>query len=134
MKTDAIAFHKFDLNRLSECYTHIICVHSFCLNVEQRQGIKAYVSEMVGTCTKAEQCLCIKQHSMRRRRREPNDDRDEKEEIEREKNDILNDVLMSCLNSLHCYLLHDDEYLYRIRRQDGDGTDSNSRFTSIMDS
>eukprot|EP01083_Nonionella_stella_P106091 305649_1 len=68
------------------------------------------------------------------RGRRHNEERDEKEEIEQDKNDILNDVLMACLNSLHCYLLHEDQFLYRIRRQDGDGMDSNSRFTSIMDS
>eukprot|EP01083_Nonionella_stella_P276228 938448_1 len=129
MKADAIAFDEFDLSRLRECYTHIICVHSFCLDAGRRQEIKTYVANVVGACTRGEECLCIKQHSMRR-----GEINEEKEEIEWDKEDILNDILMSCLNSLHCYLLHDDQYLYRIRREDGHGMDSDVRFTSLMHS
>eukprot|EP01083_Nonionella_stella_P276229 938454_1 len=129
MKANAIAFEEFDLGRLSECYTHIICVHSFCLDAGRRQEIKTYVANVVGACTRGEECLCIKQHSMRR-----GEINEEKEEIEWDKEDILNDILMSCLNSLHCYLLHDDQYLYRIRREDGHGMDSDVRFTSLMHS
>eukprot|EP01083_Nonionella_stella_P171111 583714_1 len=133
MKSEAIVFDEFDLNLLSECYTHIICVHSFCANQERRKEVKTYVSDMVGMCAVGLKCLCIKQHAMRRTN-EHRDERDEKEEIEQDKQDILNDVLLTCLSSLHCYLLHDDDYLYRIRREDGDEMDSNFRFTSSMDS
>eukprot|EP01083_Nonionella_stella_P093314 261481_1 len=117
-------FNAFDLKRLSECYTHIICIHSFCLNIEKRKELKAYVADMVGLCSKGTHCLCIKQHSTR-------NESDETEEKKEDKSDILHDVLLSCLNSLHCYLLHDKQHLYRIRRGD---INSNLRFTSVMDS
>eukprot|EP01083_Nonionella_stella_P199606 731823_1 len=138
MKADTIEFGQYDLHRLSECYAHIICIHSFCLNHEQRKEIRTYVSEMVGgVCTNGAKCLCVAQHSTRRRRSkraQNGTDRvgDEKENMECDPNDILYDVLLSCLQSLHCYLLHDVQHLYRIRREDG--VDSDSRFTSAMDS
>eukprot|EP01083_Nonionella_stella_P028235 77753_1 len=132
MKANCVDFNRFDLSRLGECYTHIICVHSFCSNPEQRKEIKTYVCDMVGICKKGAQCSCIKQHSARRDPKE----REEKENTESEwnQNDILYDVLLSCLNSLHCYLVHDALHLYRIRAQDGNAIDSDSRFSSVIDS
>eukprot|EP01083_Nonionella_stella_P057877 151758_1 len=69
-KTNAMNCAQFDLNRLSACYTHIICVHSFCLHAKQRKEIKTYVCNQVGICTNGPKCLCIKHHSRRRERNE----------------------------------------------------------------
>eukprot|EP01083_Nonionella_stella_P149751 476036_1 len=125
-KTNAMNCAQFDLNRLSACYTHIICVHSFCLHAKQRKEIKTYVCNQVGICTNGPKCLCIKHHSRRR-------ERNEKQDMNWNQTDILYDLLHACLNSLHCYLLHDAKHLYRLRRGSG-VIDSDLRFTSIMDS
>eukprot|EP01083_Nonionella_stella_P204319 744926_1 len=86
--------------RLTECYTHIICVHSFCLDPDQRVNIKKYVADMVGECELQSKCGCIRQHTYRTERTT-------------QPQTVQNTILISCLNSLHCYLLHDDETMLR---------------------
>eukprot|EP01083_Nonionella_stella_P204315 744912_1 len=104
-----------DAIRLTKCYTHIICVHSFCLDPEQRVNIKKYVSDMVGECRLQAGCPSMRQHATR--------DAFRSQGIEG--NISQNAVLAPCLNSLHCYLLHDGETLFRLR----DGNVS-ARYTS----
>eukprot|EP01083_Nonionella_stella_P012558 35622_1 len=101
-----------DAIRLTKCYTHIICVHSFCLDPEQRVNIKKYVSDMVGECRLQAGCPSIRQHATRAA-------------FKGQGNIAQNTVLTACLNSLHCYLLHDGETLFRLR----DGNVS-ARYTS----
>eukprot|EP01083_Nonionella_stella_P199589 731769_1 len=91
-----------DTIRLTKCYTHIICVHSFCLDPEKRLKIKKYVSDMVGECPLQSECPSIRHHTQRA-------------EFRGQQHAAQNTILPACLSSLHCYLLHDGEVLFRLR-------------------
>eukprot|EP01084_Bolivina_argentea_P073378 133168_1 len=63
-------------------------------------------------------CLSIKQHSTRKI-----EEKQKKQDLHDENInniDSFEDVLISCLNSLHCYLLHDTNTLYRLTRRKQD--------------
>eukprot|EP01084_Bolivina_argentea_P238116 400055_1 len=105
----------FNVYQLNKCYNHIINIHLFCLNHEKRKDIQTYLKDEIGKC-ESKLCLPLKAHISRRREAmqltKPDSDTDNV--------DILDELSKSCLNSLHCYLLHDDETLYRLKREDVD--------------
>eukprot|EP01084_Bolivina_argentea_P079179 143665_1 len=113
-----IDVNKFNLNFLSKCYDHIICVHEFCLKTNERMKIKDYIAELVGKCNWNQHCSSRQLHSTRKREISIKQQNRESIEKEKENVDIFEDLLLSCLHSLHCYLLHDGEELYRLRRDD----------------
>eukprot|EP01084_Bolivina_argentea_P007788 14616_1 len=98
---------QFNAAALMKCYYHIINTHLFCLSKEQQKSIRNYVRVNVGQCTREEQCVCLQQQS---------------ESIaisdDQEKLNVFENISISQLNSLHCYLLHDASTLRRIRRLD----------------
>eukprot|EP01084_Bolivina_argentea_P184382 318006_1 len=117
MDPNTTDINKFDLRRLTECSNHIISIHSFCLNDEQRKTIEQYVAENVGECKYHETCLSFKQHLTK------------KHDIKIQESQ---DILISCLNSLHVYLMHPGRTLFRI--YGGDNNDGNfSRFLLAFD-
>eukprot|EP01084_Bolivina_argentea_P290175 498377_1 len=118
---DNIVANQFNVTFLSKCYDHIISVHQFCLQIDKRMKIKNYICSLVGKCKYKESCLSIQNHSTRTREVKT----EEKQQKTVETNvkhtntaTVSEDVLVACLNSLHCYLLHDGEELYRLRRVD----------------
>ena len=106
---------KIDIHRLSLCYNHIINVHSFCSDFGKRQKLKDHVCGLVGVCQKGKQCDIVSKHATRRY---------ENKQQSKAK-DPSKEVLMACLCSLHSYLLHNDNELYRLRTND-----SSHRFCS----
>eukprot|EP01084_Bolivina_argentea_P000269 520_1 len=124
-KTNVIDHEKFNLQKLIKCYDHIVCVHLFCLKSNERIKIQQYVSKLVGKCWYTKKCKSMTAHSMRKR--EENTKQPYAALQKYNKSDIFQDVLMSCLNSLHCYLLHDADKLYRLER---DSRKTNQRFST----
>eukprot|EP01084_Bolivina_argentea_P056004 102557_1 len=104
-----IAVGQFDLNFLSACYAHIINVHLFCLNKDKKHEIKQHILDEVGECKNAEECQCLLEHCTRR---------DQPKGAGGQVLDISGQILKSYLNSLHCYVIHDSDDLYRMRRID----------------
>eukprot|EP01084_Bolivina_argentea_P073379 133169_1 len=112
--TDTMNYKTFNLAQLTKCYDHIICVHLFCLKSDERIKIQKYVCSIVGKCKHISNCLALKQHSSRKREETITQKQSKKQTLNVE---IMNeDILLSCLNSLHCYLLHDGNTLYRQKR------------------
>eukprot|EP01084_Bolivina_argentea_P073381 133171_1 len=106
--------NEFNLQLLSKCYDHIICIHSFCRNNEQRNNIKTYVRQQVKKCEIGQQCHSLQKHSSRKR--ETKQPTKHTTLTVRDPEYISFDILQSCLISLHCYLLHDGDTLYRLHR------------------
>eukprot|EP01084_Bolivina_argentea_P291633 501244_1 len=109
--------NKLELNCLTKCYNHMICVHSFCSKQIERQKIKDYTQIKIDKCLLKQKCKTVKEHSMRRREQNKLD-KNEKHTHQTitNRNDLLLDMLRSCLVSLHCYLQHDEDTLYRLER------------------
>eukprot|EP01084_Bolivina_argentea_P027400 50938_1 len=105
----------FNLQYLSQCYDHIICVHSFCLNSTKRKMIIQYIAAKAGKCTMGRSCFAVQNHGSRKR--EISKKQLQQSHVDNG-DDVLTDILKSCLNSLHCYLLHDVDQLYIIDRED----------------
>eukprot|EP01084_Bolivina_argentea_P084696 153129_1 len=103
-----------DVKLLSKSYSHIINTHLFCLNKDKRKDIKNYVCKLVGECSLGDKCPNVRQHCVNRRAK------DTENIIMTNKKQIsaTQRVLISYLISLHVYLLHDGEELYRIKRFD----------------
>eukprot|EP01084_Bolivina_argentea_P162166 282244_1 len=95
----------FDLDYLSLCYNHIISVHSFCIQMKQRQGIQDYIRKRIGNCEMLRSCHVLKKHMFRKR--EDISKMYLKNSSTQDTNVILMGIMESCLISLHCYLLHD---------------------------
>eukprot|EP01084_Bolivina_argentea_P046583 85794_1 len=64
-------------------------------------------------------CCVIMNHSSRKREETTRTKQLEQSHIQ-DSGEILLDILNSCLSSLHCYLLHDRDELYRINKQNDD--------------
>ena len=109
---------KLNLQYLSKCYDHIICVHSFCLNDNRRKEIVTFISGKVGKCKMGQNCHVIRNHSSQIREGTELNQSDEC--VENGDNVLKIDILESCLDSLHCYLLHADDQLHRTYRNDKD--------------
>eukprot|EP01084_Bolivina_argentea_P008773 16412_1 len=56
MNRNDVGCNKFNLMYLTQCYDHIICTHSFCLNNDQRLKIKEYICKRVGKCENGKSC------------------------------------------------------------------------------
>eukprot|EP01084_Bolivina_argentea_P231711 390674_1 len=100
-------YKTFDLNYLSKCYNHIICIHSFCSNNIKREKIQHYVRNKIGKCTMKQNCIVLKHHSLRKR------EIIKSNQIQQPENNgatdhtaIMIDILEACLNSLHIYVIH----------------------------
>eukprot|EP01084_Bolivina_argentea_P315930 547505_1 len=116
---------KYDLEYLNNCYDHIICVHSFCSNFEKRKSIQTHVRQLVGECQNGQQCTSVDRHIERINERNA----DSLQMEQHTSTSTLEDILVMYLNSLHCYLLHDQSS--RMDRIEENQTDVNvSRFTT----
>eukprot|EP01084_Bolivina_argentea_P013316 24962_1 len=125
---NCIEYEKFNLEKLIKCYDHIICVHLFCLKSDARIKIKEYVCNLLGKCKYVSKCESMKAHSLKNRE-ENIKQRQKHQNVQR---NVSREILMSCLNSLHCYLLHDPDKLYRLERGRGDNK-AKLRFSTQTD-
>eukprot|EP01084_Bolivina_argentea_P031107 57587_1 len=113
-------YNKFDLNYLSKCYNHIICIHLFCSNSINRENIQHYVCDRTTKCTMKQNCVVLKHHLLRKREVIKSNKIQQRANIIGNDGAIMMDILQACLNSLHVYLIH-TEY---------GTTDTRSRFIS----
>eukprot|EP01084_Bolivina_argentea_P253502 425847_1 len=125
---------KFDIHYLSKCYNHIINTHLFCLRKDQRKLIQKYICSQV-SCPLGRNCMVLKNHSLREREVFIS----KQQQSVSDRSVILMDILRTCLNSLHCYLLHEGGKLYRLEKDTNCAgrfaTDSNPlQFTDEIDS
>eukprot|EP01084_Bolivina_argentea_P239394 402373_1 len=107
--TDEIA-NNFDMLYLAKCYDHIIVIHKFCLNREQRSEIYQFVSTRC-VCNFGKSCSVLDQYGSRKREIGPHLNEDTSVQLKSTNTDIL----ASTLESLHCYLVHGDRELFRLR-------------------
>eukprot|EP01084_Bolivina_argentea_P079184 143683_1 len=132
LNINAIKTNEINLERLTACYDHLICTHSFCTNIESREKIRKYIHSKTEKCGMKERCQVIRQHATRTRENMKTTKTAETFYFENKKI-LSNDLLTACLNSLHAYLLHDADQLFRLRRNDyteEKSEDSSLRFTS----
>eukprot|EP01084_Bolivina_argentea_P033967 62828_1 len=108
---------KFNLHYLIKSYNHIISAHSFCSNKDDRQEIQNYMQTKIEKCPKKQKCTLIQKHSFRKRE-EVGVNKNNKQPRAANNSDILINILSSSLISLHCYLLHDGNTLFRLNRMD----------------
>eukprot|EP01084_Bolivina_argentea_P305274 527350_1 len=103
----------FNLQYLSECYNHIICIHSFCSNNSNREKIQCHIGTKMKKCDMRQKCIVVKhQYS---RTREENKRSKFKSAVHKQHHNILLNVLQTCLESLHYYLFHDEGNHRRVR-------------------
>eukprot|EP01084_Bolivina_argentea_P033238 61505_1 len=105
----------FDTKLLSKAQEHIIRVHKICSDVKQRTEIQNYIQHEVGKCELPTPCRIVNNHSLRET---------EAKSLKKKVNALAisgiieRKILLSLLYSLHTYLIHNDDELYRLRRTD----------------
>eukprot|EP01083_Nonionella_stella_P230497 814677_1 len=100
---------KFNELLLTLALDHLVCIHSFCLNKQQREQIKSFVQQqMNGPCKHGKDCVVLQQYSNRQREIEKGNDK--RGAIQR--GDIQMNMIVDCLSTLHCYLEH-EVFAYR---------------------
>eukprot|EP01083_Nonionella_stella_P125089 378191_1 len=126
---------KFDELALALALDHLVSVHSFCSDAEQRAAIKTFVQEQTEPCEHGEKCVILQQFSRRSREiQRHNDNNGNKREMaargqmQLDNNDIKMNMIMDSLSTLHCYLEHHVFSLYR----EGVGAANNNKFGTIV--
>ena len=113
---DALNVIEFNVDSIIQGMDHLIKVHQFLSNEEQRQKIQKYFMSFMG-CADGADCEILIKHSNRTR---------ERMSVEEKSADPVHDVDTLCavtaeaMQSAHCYLLHREHNLYRL----ASGTDS----------
>eukprot|EP01084_Bolivina_argentea_P032986 61037_1 len=113
INSQMVDWKQFNLPRLIKCYDHIISVHSFCLKSEERLRLQNHIRLMVGNCTFNTNCAFMKKHATRKREGKPKLNMNMNADTHM---NTCQEILTACLISLHCYLLHDGNKLYRLER------------------
>eukprot|EP01084_Bolivina_argentea_P226127 382008_1 len=120
---------KFKLEYLQTCYDHLITTHRFCINRENRKQIQKYIAGIIGDCNFDNKCNVLNQHASRQRENESKTSI-ESHDTNYDNNHARTEILRSILNSMHSYLVHTDNELFRLRQNDRDAA---LRFTTQMD-
>eukprot|EP01083_Nonionella_stella_P290645 988959_1 len=128
---------EFDLNFLSKCYDHIITVHCFCFNLNERTKIQKFICDpdIMGPCPMRYKCVVLHNHASRTRenRSETVHDRKPKSNhmVSTQQRYIARtEILSATMNSLHSYLVHTDAELFRLRDEE---IDPGLRFSSAQE-
>eukprot|EP01083_Nonionella_stella_P173758 600356_1 len=108
---------KFNELLLTLALDHLVCIHSFCLNKQQREQIKSFVQQqMNGPCKHGKDCVVLQQYSNRQREIEKGNDKRgaaiQRGAFEVDNKDIQMNMIVDCLSTLHCYLEH-EVFAYR---------------------
>eukprot|EP01084_Bolivina_argentea_P186025 320710_1 len=115
----------FKVEFLAKCQEHIIRVHRFCCDYDERMKLQKFVTSIIGECPiPVSICSVVNNHASRRREITTNKS-STKDHIKYNK--ITISVLTSILESLHSYLSHHDKELYRLR---GNNQNAKLRFSS----
>ena len=124
LEIDALNVYDFNLESIINGFDHIIQVHDFLSDEGKKAEIQNYVHHHV-ECGRGGRCEILRKHSQRARERKS---LEEKKEDPLDKVDSLCDAAADILNSVHCYVLHRNKDLYRLK-QSGDGNVT-SRFAT----
>ena len=124
---DASNIFEFDLEPIINGFDHIIEVHKFFSDEQRKQEIQKYIAERV-ECERGEECPMLTRHSDRARER---DNVEEKKDAPVDEVDALIEVTADTLDSIHCYLVHKEDHLYRLRSRRNE--DLPVRFTTESD-
>eukprot|EP01083_Nonionella_stella_P150261 478387_1 len=117
---------EFDLNLLSKCYDHIITVHSFCFNQDERTKIQTFICDAMGSCSLRHRCVVLHHHASRTRENRSATVRDTRNQkrsrriVKQRRHAARTEILSATLNSLHSYLVHTDAELFRLRDEEID--------------
>eukprot|EP01083_Nonionella_stella_P028848 79504_1 len=126
---------KFDELALTLALDHLVSVHSFCSDAEQRAAIKTFVQKQIVPCEHGEKCAILQQFSRRIREIQRRNDNNRNKrgmaargQTQLDNNDIKTTMIMDSLSTLHCYLEHHVFALYR----EGVGAADNNKFGTIV--
>ena len=127
LAVDALNVVQFDIESVISSFDHIIKVHGF-LNDDavKLEKIQHFVTDRI-TCSDGANCQILKSHSERTRERQ---NVEEKIDEPVHEVDTLCEVTADTLHSIHCYLLHHDAHLYRLKS--GRENDAGSRFATAV--
>eukprot|EP01084_Bolivina_argentea_P282686 483935_1 len=100
----------FNSELLSNSYDHMIIYHALFVDNAQKLKIQNYFISVVGRCVQKEKCLLIEQHINRNIESTDDDNKNNTEDTY-----INYYVYRSIFNSIHSYILHPTNELYRIR-------------------
>eukprot|EP01084_Bolivina_argentea_P024449 45552_1 len=104
--------HEIDLNKATESFDHLVSIH-----FSTKEIYKHIITYIVGDC-KNVNCEILNQHVMRKREHSniisKNDD-----------SDSISEIRNATVNSLHSYIMHDTNELYRLEQ-----SNSSSHFVS----
>eukprot|EP01084_Bolivina_argentea_P299238 515779_1 len=115
----------FDLDHLTGSYDHMVKIHKFCLNAAYRKDIQKYVSNVVGICKSGVKCAVLDKHAFRQREIQQGNLCSHQKNIDVDF--IKREILVSTINSLHSYLTHHNDEMYRLR---GKINNNNRRFVT----
>ena len=118
LEIDALSVIQFNLQHIIQAFDHLVRVHGFLSDDAQRIQIQNYVSQHV-ECEHGEECEILRKHSNRVRER---DILEEKRQDSLHEVDSLCEVVADALHSVHCYVVHKEQHLYRLM------TDRNKKF------
>eukprot|EP01084_Bolivina_argentea_P040316 74522_1 len=124
---------QIELGTLLGAYEHIVSMHNLHQRIKKNENtlnddnsknsenVKTHIIKQTGMC-QVNECAALKYHITRRR--------EITDAVIEEKNDNDNDlteIMMSTISTLHTYIMHDSNELYRLRRLNG-----NSHFMSCI--
>ena len=123
LEIDASTVIHFDLESIINGFDHILQLHDFLADSAKKEEIQNYVSSRV-KCPNGAECEILKKHSTRSRERGSA----EKTQDSPHKVDSLCEAVSDALHSLHSYVLHRNDHLFRLLS--GDENEKQSRFTT----
>ena len=103
----------YDISTLLPAYDHVVAVHELCCHDTGLNAIQKYIQSEVGHCT-LDDCAILSRHISRRRERDRNVPRTEPDNGE----DSVKEIISATLCAMHCYVLHKERDLFRLKRAD----------------
>ena len=120
LEIDALSVIHFNLDSIINGFDHLIKVHKFLSDQVQNSKIQNYIAQRI-QCDRGVGCEILSKHSNRTRER-GNDELRRDEPLHEV--DTLCEAVSGALHSVHCYLLHRNDHLYRLL------SDRNDKFQS----
>ena len=110
LQIDALSVVDFDLDSIINGFDHIIKVHQFLSDDAKKVEIQNYIAQRI-QCSRGKHCDVLMKHSSRARERQT---LEEKQDVPQHEVDALCDAISDVLHSVHCYVLHRNDHLYRL--------------------
>ena len=107
---DAVSVIHFDLESIINGFDHIIQVHDFLFDDAKKVEIQNFIAQRIA-CPLGVDCDILRKHSGRVRERSRHETM---EQPPLHEVDVFCDAVSDAFYSIHCYILHRDEHLYRL--------------------